>query len=426
VSHEQATAAHRDERRDLAGWLVLAGLGVLVTWLAVRGGARLGTAGAPFLGTYRLEIGPATALAPAVAAAVVVATVRGWWDRWTWPAVLVASGGAACAWALALTAVDGRAGFARASTDVTHVGDDPWEYLRSFTDQPGSHPPGSALALWAFDGVGLTDPLAVGLAVTVIGSLTVPLVLAAVHGVCGDRAGRRFVPVVVLAPYAVWLAAGTGALVAAIAAAAVAAGVRASDERRTGLRAAGWATVTGLLLGVAALFAYGVPWLGLSVACLYFARRRAALNLFTGAAALVPLGLAQAAGFSWVDGLMAARHDFGLRIEPHRSVLWWSGISLVVLLLAAGPALYASLRKAGNTPGWPFLVGAGAAVVFTVLAGLARGGVEAAWLAFFPWLTVAAVAPRRQGGPPVPAPLLLVGAGAAVAIAVAAVLVPAR
>ncbi len=206
----------------------------------------------------------------------------------------------------------------------------------------------------------------------------------------------------------------------------VAAGVRASDGRRTGVRAVGWATVTGLLLGIAALFSYGVPWLGLSVVCLYFARRRAALNLFTGVAALIPLATAQVMGFPWVDGLMAARADFGLRIEPHRSALWWSGISLVVLLLAAGPALYASLRKAGNTPGWPFLVGAGAAVIFTVLAGLARGGVETAWLTFFPWLTVAAVAPRRQGGPPIPAPLLLVGAGAVVAVVIASVLVPTR
>jgi hypothetical protein len=440
VTEIPAAAAHRDERRDLAGWLVLAGLGVLVTWLAVRGGARLGTAGAPFLGTYRLEIGPASALAPLVAVAVVVATVRGWWERIPWPAVLVAGTVAGLAWALSLTAIDGRAGFTRGLTDpdhhlvdVTRVGDNPWEYLRTFTDhvaaqapQTRGHPPGPVLALWAMERAGLTDPFVIGLLVTTLGALTVPLVLSAVRGVCGDIEARRFLPVLVLAPYAVWLAAGTEALVATLAAAMVAAGVRASDDRRTGVRAVGWATVTGLLLGIAALFAYGVPWLGLSVACLYFARRRAALNLFTGAAALIPLATAQAMGFPWVDGLMAARADFGLRIEPHRSALWWSGISLVVLLLAAGPALYASLRKAGNTPGWPFLVGAGAAVIFTVLAGLARGGVETAWLTFFPWLTVAAVAPRRQGGPPIPAPLLLVGAGAVVAVVIASVLVPAR
>ena len=359
-----AAAAHRDERRDLAGWLVLAGLGVLVTWLAVRGGARLGTAGAPFLGTYRLEIGPATLLAPLVAVAVLWATARGWWERIPWPSVLVTSAVTGLAWALSLTAVDGRVGFTRGLTDadhrlvdVTRVGDSPWEYLRSFTDhvatqspQTRGHPPGPVLALWALERAGLTDPFVIGLLVTTVGALAVPLVLSAVRGVCGDVEARRFLPVLVLAPYAVWLAAGTEALVATLAAAMVAAGVRASDDRRTGVRAAGWATVTGLLLGVAALFSYGVPWLGLSVACLYFARRRAALNLFTGAAALIPLATAQAMGFPWVDGLMAARADFGLRIEPHRSALWWSGISLVVLLLAAGPPLYAQPAQGRQHP----------------------------------------------------------------------------
>ena len=82
----------------------------------------------------------------------------------------------------------------------------------------------------------------------------------------------------------------------------------------------------------------------------------------------------------------------------------------------------ASLRKLRNTPGWPFLAGAGAAVLFALLAGLARGGVEHAWLTFFPWLTVAAVAPHRQAGPPVPSPLLLAGAGALEAIVLSAIL----
>ena len=127
-------------------------------------------------------------------------------------------------------------------------------------------------------------------------------------------------------------------------------------------------------------------------------------------------------GFSWVDGLRVAHADWATRVEPYRSAVWWSGISLVALLLAAGPPLFASLRKVRNTPGWPFLVGAGIAVLFSVLAGLARGGVEHAWLPFFPWLTVAAVAPERQAGPPVPAPLLLVALGALVAVVVEAVL----
>src|SRR5206468_4330462 len=84
----------------------------------------------------------------------------------------------------------------------------------------------------------------------------------------------------------------------------------------------------------AALFSYAAPWLGLSLVCLYFARRRPFLNVASGLAALVPVLGASLLGFSWVDGLGMAHADFASRVQPYRSVLWWSGISLVVLLLA--------------------------------------------------------------------------------------------
>ncbi|WP_246274862.1 hypothetical protein [Phytohabitans houttuyneae] len=261
---------------------------------------------------------------------------------------------------------------------------------------------------------GVTDPLAVGLLLTAVGALLVPLVLVAVRNGCGDLEARRYLPVVVLAPYAIWVAASLDALVAVLVAAMVAAGAWASDHRRTGPKAGAGALTAGLLLGVAAMFSFAVAWMGFSLVCLYFARRRAALNFVTGLGALVPVAIAQLLGFRWVDGLLAAQHE--------RPVIWWGVLSLAVLVLAAGPALVASLRKMRNTPGWPFLVGAGAAVLSTVLAGLARGGVEHAWLTFFPWLTVAATAPERQAGPPVPSPLLLVAVGAGAAVVLRAVL----
>jgi hypothetical protein len=228
--------------------------------------------------------------------------------------------------------------------------------------------------------------------------------------------------VLILAPYAVWVAVSVDVVVAVLGAVMVAMGVRASAHTRTGWRAGLWALVCGVTLGLAALFSYAAPWLGLSVVCLYFARRRAFLNVATGLGALLPVLAAQFAGFVWIDGLAVARADFAARVEPNRSAVWWGGISVVVLVLAAGPPLIRSLRRLRNTPGWPFLAGAGVAVAFSVLAGLSRGGAEAAWLPFFPWLTVAAVAPQRQGGEPAPSPLLLVAVGALTAILVEAVL----
>jgi hypothetical protein len=211
-------------------------------------------------------------------------------------------------------------------------------------------------------------------------------------------------------------------VVAVFGAAMVAMGVRASEHSRRGWRAGGWAMACGLTLGLAAMFSYAAPWLGLSVVCLYFARRRAFLNVATGLGALITVLAAQLAGFSWLDGLNVARADYVARVEPNRSALAWSAISVVVLLLAAGPPLVRSLRRVRNTPGWPFLIGAGVAVAFSILAGLARGGAEAAWLPYFPWLTVAAIAPTRQGGEPAPTPLLLIAGGSLTAILIEAVL----
>ncbi|GAA4683800.1 hypothetical protein GCM10023263_19460 [Phytohabitans rumicis] len=384
-------------RRDLLGWLALVAAGLAFTWLATRFASGLGTSAAPFLGAYSWTVGPRSLLAPAVAAVVLAVVARGWWDRAGWPFVLVTGYLAGLAWTVSLALVHGLAGL----------------YGQAF--HPGA-PPGPALVLRWLHRAGITEPLAVGALLTGVGALLVPLVLVAVRGVCGDLPGRRYLPVVALSPYSIWLCASLDALVAVLVAAMVAAGVRASDHRRTGVQAAAWAGTAGLLLGVAAMFSFAVPWMGLSLVCLYFARRRAALNLVTAAGALVPVGVAQLQGFRWVDGLLAAQRD--------RPVLWWGGISLVALLLAAGPALVASLRKVRNTPGWPFLVGATVAVLSTVLAGLARGGVEQAWLTFFPWLAVAATAPERRAGPPVPPPLLLVGVGAATAVLLAAALHP--
>jgi hypothetical protein len=422
--------------RDLACWLALVGVGAALTAWAVHSGAGLGTGSAPFLGRYRFQLAPATLLAPAVAVAVLGLGASGWFERARWGLMSAVGYLAALAWALGLVLVDGEAGLTRSLRDPDNylselgaVGDAPLTYLRHFNRDTVAHsiaarghPPGPVLLLWALERAGVHSGLALALLITAAGALAVPLVLVAVRGVCGETPARRYAVVLILAPYAIWVTVSTDVFVAVLGAAMVAAGVRASDRRRTGLRAGGWAVASGVLLGLASLFSYAAPWLGLSVVCLYFARRRPFLNLCTGLGALLPVLVADRLGFAWLSGLAGARADYASRVEPYRSALWWGALSVVALLLACGPVLVASLRKMRNTPGWPFLVGAGCAVVFSVLAGLARGGVEHAWLAYFPWLTVGAVAPRRQAGPDIPAPLVLAAVGALTAIVIEAVL----
>ena len=415
---------------------MLIAVGLALTAIAVYARARLGTAGAPFLGRYRWQVGPTSALAPAIAVAVIVATARGWPERVRWSVLQLSGYLTAVGWALSLAVVEGGSGLTKGFTstdeflvDLDSVGDHPATFLATFTAMAPAHsaatrghPPGAVLMLWALDRVGWTDHLALGLLITALGCLTVPLVLISVRDVCGEPAARRYAPVLCVAPYAVWTAVSMDAVVAMLTAALIAAGVLASRQRSRGWSATGWAVVAGLLIGLASLFSYATPWLGLSLVFLYFARRRASLNVATGLGALIPVICAEFAGFSWVDGLRVAQLDYGSRVEPYRPALLWSGISLVALLIAAGPPLVASARKLRNTPAWPFLVGAGCAVVFSVLAGLARGGVEHAWLPYFPWLTVAAVAPERPGGSLGPPPVLLIALGAGTAIVIEAVL----
>ncbi|GAA2353729.1 hypothetical protein [Dactylosporangium salmoneum] len=430
------TAAYR-ERRDALCWLLLGVAGLALAGLAVQLDARLGTASAPFLGRYKIRIGAGTLLAPAVAAVTLWLAASGRLTRLRWHEIQLFGYAAGLAWAIALALVDGWSGLTKALGspeeylgDVRQVGDAPLTYLRHFTADAvyhsvasRGHPPGPVLFLWALQQIGVTDHIVLGFLITAVSVLAIPLVLAAVRDSVGEEAARRYLPVLVLAPYAIWTAVSLDGLVAVLGAAAIVSGLRASRRRVRGWAAIGWALLAGLLIGVASLFSYSAPWLGLSLVCVYFARRRASLNALSGIGALLPVLGAQLLGFGWADGLVAAETDYAARIAPYRSVLWWSAISVVVLLLAAGPPIYASARKIRNTAMWPFLVGAGAAVVFSIAAGLARGGVEHAWLPFFPWLTVAAVAPERPGGDPPPSPLLLVGIGAIVAVVIEALLI---
>ena len=391
------------EAADLVRWVVTVGAGLTLTWIAVRTHARLGTASAPFIGSYRLKIELGTLLAPAVAAVVLTAVRRGVHRRMRWRRLLVVSYLAAAGWALALALVDGGNGLARPVTnpaeylaDVDAVGADPLRFLRDFvTDAPElsvatrQHPPLPVLLLWLSVRLGVDRPAVLGCLITLVGTLVVPLVAVATRSLAGERAGRELLAPLVLAPYAIWVAVSMDAVTSALGAGLVTAGVLASERGRSWCWRTGWAAGCGLLLGVGALFSYSVAWLGVSVICVYFVRRRPLLNAVSGGCALLPLAAARAAGFGWTDGLTSAQRDFSERVGPDRSAAVWSLLGVVVLVVACGPTIAASARKIRRTPAWPFLVGAALGVGFAVVAGLARGEAERSWLPFFPWLTVA-------------------------------------
>ncbi|BCJ35103.1 hypothetical protein Athai_26060 [Actinocatenispora thailandica] len=404
------TDSERPARRDrtatdLGGWFLLVAVGLAAVALV---GTPAGGRVPPFLAGYRFAPSPWLGAAAALAAAVVGGQVALSRSGRRPPFALVQAIGylTALGWALAL-------GAGRRTAPTNPVTGSPWGYLRDFVDRyagtADGHPPGAGLLVWTIDRLGLPGTVTV----TALGALAVPMLLGAARNICGETAARGFAPILVLAPYGAFLAGATDGVAAALGAGLVAAGARASDRRRTGWPATGWALLAGLLLGLAALLNYPTVWLGGCVVLLYFARRRAFLNLATGLGALVVPVVATTGGYAWTAGLVAARGSTG-------QSLWWGAIGLLTLLILAGPPVFTSLRRVRNTPAWPCLVGAGFAVAFTVFGGFAGDDVETAWLPFFGWLTIAVTAPRTQAGPPVPVPLLLAGSGALVGLLVAA------
>src|SRR5690242_18545799 len=140
MSSGVSSLERRNERADLIRWAVLVGLAAFASWLAVRLHARLGTAGTPFDGSYRLAVNPRSALAPALAAGTLVAVARGWPERVPWRVLLLGGYAVAACWALALAAVDGAAGLAGPVTnpeeylaDLPRVDGHPGAFVRDFT-----------------------------------------------------------------------------------------------------------------------------------------------------------------------------------------------------------------------------------------------------------------------------------------------------
>lgn len=418
-------------RYDALAWLLLVAAGLGLTTLARVTGLKVGVPGAPFTGEYRIKVELGTVLAPAVAVLVIAAVRAGLVERLAWRRLLVLAYLAALGWALALAVVDGGNGLAYPIAnpaeylrDVPAVGDAPSEFVRDFvanapqySTATRTHPPAPVLLLWALVRLGISRPAGLGLVVTALGSLTVPAVGIAVRSLCGEHAARRLLPVLVLAPYAVWVAVSMDGVTAALCAVFVALGVVASEPGRRPW----WALAAGGVLGVAALFSYAVGWLAAIPLVACFVRRRVRPIVLIGIGALAPLALARALGFVWPDGLTAAQADWSVRVGPHRSWLLWAVLDLVLLVIACGPHIVTAARLVRRTPGWPFLVGAGIGVGFAIGSGLARGEVERSWLPFFPWLLVPVVGTDETGEPASPS-LLLLALGAAAAVVIEAVL----
>jgi len=409
------------ETRDLLVWLVVVVVGILAATLFVAADVRVGVDAPPVEGVLEFTADGALLLAPLVAAAVLWPALRRAHERLSWFTLLGTAWLAGLAWIAALAAVDGSARLERSVTgpggfaeDTSDVRADPTGFVDSYVSDLASlsessqqRPPGPALLVAGLDAIGLNSPQALMTVFAIAGSLVIPLFALSVRALCHEPTARRLLPLVVLAPYGVWIAVSVDAVTALLVALAIAAGTYGSRPGGSPW----WAGLAGVLTGVGALMSYGVAWLGLSVLAVYFVRRRPLLPIWSGIGALIPLVVMQALGFGYYEGLTASR-EADDTFQAERSPLVWAVLAVLLVALCCGPAIIASLRKILKTPGWPFMLGATLGIATSILLGLARGGMEWAWLPYFPWLLVAAVAPVPRTGEPTPTPLRLVAVGA--------------
>ena len=343
--------------------------------------------GAPLLGLGAIVFGP------------------GLTARLPWRRLLVVALVAAAAWATSLALTEGVAGLVRSPSSAQDYLHDapliqsPSTFLHTYVDDIDrysvhvrAHPPGMILIAWSLSRAGAGPGWLAALEI-LVGASAVPAVLVALRDVAGEDRARAAAPFVAFAPLAVTIASSGDALFAGVGAWAVTLVVLAtgrSDRRGDVLAFAG-----GILFGVTAFLSYGLILLGIIPAAVAWTRRRGRPIgwAILGASCVVLAFLA--AGFWWVDGLLATRAEYlgGVaRLRPYGYFLVANVAALVVIV---GPATVAGLvsgsgvSSRGSRGAWALVGGALVAVALADLSGMSKAEVERIWLPFAVWLLVA-------------------------------------
>lgn len=393
--------------------LIAGGASLVLVAVAAVVGANTSSlfAGAPPLFAVWLpHLGPGTPLAVLVAVAAIAWGPR-LADRLGWRQALGLTYLVALAWTFSLALVDGwQRGFADRLTrqdeylhevpGITDVG----VMLRSFSSRilehvPGSwtthvagHPPGATLVFVWLDRIGLGGGAWAGLACILIGALAAVAVPATVRALGSESLARATLPFAALLPGAVWIGVSADGLFAGVTAVGIALVVR----RHWLAWLAG-----GVLLGFGIFLSYGLTLVGLiALAAVAVTRRWAALAVAVVGALAVVAAFA-AAGFWWLDGYHLVVERYYQGIASVRPYSYWVWANLAALVLAAGPATAAGVRRVFGA-GLPLLALVGAALLAVGVAdltGLSKAEVERIWLPFTVWLVPAAAllpAPSRR------------------------------
>jgi VanZ family protein len=405
-------------------WGMVAGLALVVATMVIppATGWQVNSYGlAPLISTWGPRIGIGT-----VAALILAVVAVRWYapraQTMGWRRLMLTSGLLSLLWMVSLASLDGVSGFGR-------IFEDPHEYLqtaRSVTDVPAllhtfvsriplgaplgewathvaGHPPLALLFFVALVRIGLDNATAIGAVVIALAATIAPAVLQTVRTLGDEGAARRAAPYLVIGPAAIWLAVSADALFAAVSAWGLLALALATAT--AGPRRWAWATLSGLLLGSAVLLSYGLLLLGvLALAVLWVGRSWRPLPVVAGAA-LVPMLVLAAHGFSYWDALPVLRERYWAGIAAIRPTSYWIFGDLAALLFSTGPLLAAGVGALVTSPrrllaGQRVAAALGGAALVTVLAAdlslMSKAEVERIWLPFVPWLLLTtALLPER-------------------------------
>jgi methylthioxylose transferase len=405
-----ARGAAETRRRIADRGAVAIGVALGLVALAYAGGRWLRSAG------YRMQVNapPLTGnldprLGITALPAALVGAAGAWWGverarRLPWRGLLAVAFAAALAWAAALAAWDGVAGFTRSSLSgvdylqaVPMIGAHPGAFLRGFAANVGSfpahvraHPPGLVLVLWAMDRAGLGGAWWASSLQLVAGAASVPAALLALREVAGERAARAAAPFLVLSTAAVFWSSGD-AVFLGVGAWAAASVVLATGRR--GLRSIGLALAGGVLLGLGGMLSYGLVLMAAVPLGVAIVRRRPApLAVAAVVAVAVVAGISWSLGWSWLQGLGVTRTEYAAslaRIRPYPYFVWANLAAFAVVL---GPAVWVALSRLRDRRAWWLIVGAIVAVAIADLSGFSKGEVERIWLPFAPWIVLATAA----------------------------------
>ncbi|MEC3975190.1 hypothetical protein [Amycolatopsis sp. H20-H5] len=417
---EPASRGHRADLIFAALAVVLVGAATAVGlyYNDPKSGVVIYAKAPPIFGDWLPHVGPGSAFAVLIAAAVVL------WGpsvaaRTPWRRLLAFGYLASLAWTMALVMVDGWArGFTtRLTTDNEYLHEVPnipdiGYMLRSFssrilegaphfwTTHVGGHPPGATLVFVWLDRIGLGGGAWAATACVVVGCLIAVAVPATLSLLGRHDAARAVVPFAVLTPGVVWIGASADGLFAGVTATGIALLALAAVGFTKRRRFAAFAAVGGgLLLGFGIFLSYGLVLLGVVALAVLIVGKQWRAAAFAVPAALAVVGVFALAGFWWLDGYHLVVERYYQGIAHLRPYSYWVWADIASFLIATGPAVVAGMRRTVTgaflekpkrsllaNPVLLIVLAAMLAVAFADLSGLSKAEVERIWLPFGVWL----------------------------------------